>query len=128
MPVSDGWKNLVPANKENAVARGRLGGIASGKTKRERRTMREELEFLLSLPDDELDGVTQRTAVLISMIRQAKRGSVRASEFLRDTLGEKPTQKDNDKISGNIIVAWANDKEDKPTAKAMPEVCSLPCS
>ena len=126
MQNTDRTKNLKPFTKDNAALIGARGGRKSGITKREKKTMREELEYLLSLPDDELDGVTQRTAVLISMIRQAKNGSVRASEFLRDTLGEKPIASEKKPISGNIVVRWASEAVDVDAVEvkqeALPEV------
>lgn len=128
MAQSDGWKNLRPANKENAVERGRLGGLKSGQTKKERRTMKEMLQYLLGLPDDEIAGITTQEAILVSMIRQAKNGSVRAAEFLRDLSGEKPVASENNKVSGKVVVSWAGDDAGKTldainlAREALPEV------
>ena len=46
-----GTNNLNPVRSvEEAKAKGRNGGIASGKTRRERKAMKETLAALLSMP------------------------------------------------------------------------------
>lgn len=71
-----------PRSTAEARERGKKGGVASGKARRERKALREELLALLS------DGDTQEK-VCIALIRQARRGNTRAFEVLRDTVGEK---------------------------------------
>lgn len=76
---------------EEAVENGRKGGIASGEAKRRRKTLKEEL--LLMLEDPEV-----QQSVAAALIREATEGnnagSVRgAFETIRDTIGEKPTEK-----------------------------------
>lgn len=76
---------------EEAVENGRKGGIASGESKRRRKTLKEEL--LLMLEDPEV-----QQSVAAALIREATEGnnagSVRgAFETIRDTIGEKPTEK-----------------------------------
>jgi hypothetical protein len=75
-------EDLRPARtKEEAKERGRNGGIASGKARREKRMMREALEKELgkSLKD-----------ITLALLEKAKSGDVRAFEVIRDTIGEKP--------------------------------------
>ena len=92
--------------KANAAENGRKGGRASGKSKRERRTMREGLEHLLQLPwfkendapiheitsfVEALNSATNMTVqdkVLVAMIAAAIKGNVRAAEYIRDTIGQ----------------------------------------
>lgn len=61
----------------------RKGGIASGKSRRERKTLKEELLMLLS------EGDTQEK-ISLSLIKQALEGNTKAFEIIRDTVGEKP--------------------------------------
>lgn len=76
-------KNLkVPSSKE-AREYGRKGGIASGKARAVRKTLKEDLLTILDDPK-------QQTAILNALIKQCKNGNIRAMEFLRDTIGEKP--------------------------------------
>ena len=61
----------------------RKGGIASGKARRERKTLKEELLLLLE------QGDTQEK-ISLSMIKEALKGNTKAFEIIRDTIGEKP--------------------------------------
>ena len=69
----------------------RKGGIASGKARRERKTLREELLLLLQKDD------TQEK-VSLALIKQALEGNTKAIEVIRDSIGEKPT----DKVEANV--------------------------
>lgn len=82
----------------------RLGGIASGKAKRERKTIREELEFLLEkkLKNNKGEDISTREAISTAMIGQAIKGNVKAFIAIRDTIGEKPTEKQE--ITGSLGV------------------------
>ena len=86
-------KNLKPVRtKSEARERGKKGGIASGEARRERKTFREGLLYLLNTPCDDQEG-TQQDAILVSLIQKARTGDVRAIEAIRDTIGEKPVEK-----------------------------------
>lgn len=80
-------------NREEAVKNGKKGGIASGQARRERKTFREGLLYLLSTPCEDRPGSTQQDAILASLIQKALTGDVRAIETIRDTIGEKPVEK-----------------------------------
>jgi len=109
--------NLNPVmTKEEAKKRGRAGGIASGKARREKKLMRETLDVLLSMPlkngknaDVEsvrnfaaLKGknISVQDAILIAQIQKAMKGDTKAAEYVRDTMGQKPV--DNVNMSGEI--------------------------
>lgn len=90
----------------NAVENGRKGGIASGIAKREKKSLRSTIETLLEYRPTEKeleymrdhgidvdDDATYRTAVAFAIINKAVKGNTRAFEMLRDTIGEKPTEK-----------------------------------
>ena len=82
----------------------RLGGFASGKAKREKRTMRELAEIILSKNVTTSDGiVTVKYAVLAKVIDKALKGNLPAAEFIRDTIGEKPTDKQEVTGAFNIM-------------------------
>lgn len=86
MPKSDGIKNLKPVrSKEEARQRGKNGGIKSGEVRKQRKTLREELLFLLSR------GETQQK-ISLALLNEAQAGNTKAFEVIRDTIGEKPKE------------------------------------
>ncbi len=102
-------ENLKPKDsnqsREEAKINGKKGGIASGKARRERKAMREQLEILLNLPlknekltkqikelgikEKEIDN---QMALTISLYQEALKGNTKAYEIIRDTIGEKPIE------------------------------------
>lgn len=99
-------ENLKRLTTKKAREIGKLGGIASGKAKREKKLMKDQLELLLSLPmkDKSLknkmkelgiegDNIDNQMAIVIAMWEKAFKGNVKAAEFIRDTLGEKMPDK-----------------------------------
>ena len=88
-------ENLQPVRtEEEAREKGRAGGIASGKARREKKLFKEAIEKKLG---GSLD------SIIDSMIEQSQRGNVQATTFLRDTIGEKPTDKVEADIGTTII-------------------------
>lgn len=81
-----GVDNLKPVrSKEEARERGKKGGIASGEARKARKTFKEQLLIMLetdNLQDD----------ILNALVKQARRGNIKAYEVLRDTIGEKPIE------------------------------------
>ena len=85
------------------------GGKASGVARRRKKEMRERLEILLSLPIKDGKGaeiekiksfgaikgknITVEDAILIAIAQKALKGDIQAGTFLRDTIGEKPKDK-----------------------------------
>lgn len=91
-------QNLQPVRtKKEARERGRKGGIASGKSRAARKTLKDELLLLLA------QGNTQEK-ISLSLIQEALNGNTKAFEVIRDTIGEKPkddidvTVKDSKKL------------------------------
>lgn len=82
-------KNLIYGNMrshDESRKNGQKGGINSGKTRRFKREMREILE---RKAEDE--GWAEKACdVLFKLI---KKGNMKAIEFLRDTMGQKPADK-----------------------------------
>lgn len=99
-------QNLIPQAHKLTVEEASKGGKASGEARRRERTLRNTLEKLLSLPiqdeatrdfikalgfnDEELDN---KTALNVSMYQEALKGNTKAFELIRDTIGEKPTDR-----------------------------------
>lgn len=80
-----------------AVENGHKGGIASGESKRARKTLRAELETLLSTQTvDPKTGEkrisTVQEAITAALVKQALKGNTKAFEIIRDTVGEKPAE------------------------------------
>jgi hypothetical protein len=92
-----------------AVEAGKKGGVASGVAKREKKAMKDTLKALLTLPLDEsqvadietikslaaLEGknITVQEAILLQQVKKAMDGDTKAAEYVRDTAGDKPTDK-----------------------------------
>ena len=93
---------------EEAVENGRKGGIASGESKRRRKTLKEELLLMLENED------VQRS-VAAALINEAIEGNnsgsvARAFETIRDTIGEKPVDK---VMIADVDPAVINEVEDE---------------
>jgi hypothetical protein len=87
-------QNLIPISERTSSElreMTRKGGIASGKKRRERKKMREDLLRYLSEVDPET-GNTMQENIVLAAVAKASSGDVRAIEFIRDTIGEKPDQ------------------------------------
>ena len=94
----------------DASKSGKKGGKASAKAKAKRKSMKEDLQYLLNLLTDsnkesfepseivelaELQkvNISAQVAILLSQVIKAINGDTKAVEFIRDTVGEKPTQR-----------------------------------
>lgn len=60
-----------------------------------RKTMREMLDYLLSkeITTKQGEKATTLEALMVATIKKAMSGDTRAVQFIRDTIGEMPTQK-----------------------------------
>ena len=121
--------NLNPVRSEDEARRkGRAGGIASGKARREKKMMRETLDILLSMPlkngkfaDVEsirtyaaLKGknISVQEAILIAQVNKAMKGDTRAAEYVRDTMGQKPTDSVDMKMNVPVMFEGEDDLEE----------------
>ena len=102
MPIAELNARTTPEEKR---ANARKAGLASAKAKKQRRTFKESLEIILSMQateeqkkaaeqflTEEMD-LTNGDLVNLAMIGTAKEGDVKAAQFVRDTVGEMPTVK-----------------------------------
>ena len=80
-----------PRSKSEARERGKKGGIASGESRRQKRTLRKSLELALQTKNP--DGITRQDEIVIALIDKAVKGDIRAFEVIRDSIGEKPSDK-----------------------------------
>ena len=103
-------KNLIPFNKRTESEQREIaqqGGIASGKSRRRKRSMKEATDYYLSLPETDLrrvnamlrdevepEDVDNQMSVVIGMVEAAKRGDARAAGVLLKMLGEEVPQED----------------------------------
>ena len=78
---------------EEAKRKGKNGGIASGKKRAKKKELKETLEILLTMPNAET-GESNQTSIAIALMQQALAGNVKAFETIRDTIGQKPVNKE----------------------------------
>lgn len=95
--------NLRVPTSEEAREIGRKGGIASGKARRERKAFKEAL--LLALETMTEEGKTIQEKGIESLMKKYIDGDLQAFTIVRDTVGEKPT----DKVEGKIGVSKLED-------------------
>lgn len=144
MPREDGYKNLVPMDqrsKDEARYFGEQGGIASGISRRRKRSLKEAADFYLSLPPADKrrwnkisrqgvppEDIDNQMAMVIGLTEQAIKGDARAAKVIIDLLGEKPEEEKNkdgmlaDLIDGlvedDLYTETAETDEDIPTGEA----------
>lgn len=108
----EGEKNLIPFNERTEDEQREIakkGGVASGKARRKKRTMKEAAQLILKAPANskykELlsecgipeQDCTNLMAIMASAVMKAAEGDIKAAIFVRDTLGENPQYKINEK-------------------------------
>ena len=82
-------ENLKPNSERTPSERreiARKAGIKSGEVRRARKTLKEELLLLLE------NGDTQNK-ISLALIQKALKGNIKAIEVIRDTICEKPVDK-----------------------------------
>lgn len=109
-----GTDNLIKAENltsEELRERARKGGIASVEARRRKKTMRETLEAVLSMQvgdgkSTDIEAITKfaqlkgknitvQEAMIIAQAQKALKGDLAALQFIRDTMGQKPTDNMN---------------------------------
>lgn len=95
-------------NARDATKAGKKGGKASGIARAKKKSMKEDLQYLLNLMIDsnkaffdpeevkelaalEHINISAQLAMLLAQLMKAIAGDTRSAEFIRDTVGEKPT-------------------------------------
>lgn len=115
-----GEKNLIPFSertKEEASEYGRIGGINSGKTRRRKRTVKQAVELVMSLPVSDpkvkaklnkmgidLDDADNQTAVVVGLLGRAMKGDPKASALLFEKLDDNNTSSNEQTESHNALI------------------------
>lgn len=110
-------------SREQHSADSRKGGIASGASRRRKRSLREAADLYLSLPVTDRErwdqiaaagvdpeDVDNQMALIVGLSEAAIKGDARAAKVLIDLLGDG---KDEGGESGGVIVLAARDGEEK---------------
>ena len=95
--------NLRKGNPDTQFKAGRQqveiakkGGIASGKAKRKRKEFKEALKIALTVVME--DNKTVQEIGVEALMDRFMKGDLKAFELIRDTIGEKPTDKQEVKV------------------------------
>ncbi len=88
-------QNLRPSEYQLSQEEAKKGGIASGEARRRKRDIRLALEALLEKDITDRHGNTMSTAeaIAIKQIEKALKGDTKAFEVVRDSAGQKPSDK-----------------------------------
>ena len=88
-------QNLRPSEYKLSQDEAKKGGIASGEARRRKRDIRLALEALLEKDISDKNGnvMTTTEAIALKQIEKALKGDTKAFEVVRDTVGQKPTDK-----------------------------------
>ena len=102
-----GEENLIPfskRSKEEAREQGRIGGKASGESRRRKRSLKEAADLFLSLPVTDQrtfnamakagvnpDDTDYQMAVIVGLTMKAIKGDAKAAKTVIDLLGESAT-------------------------------------
>ena len=110
-----GKLKILGGNPEKDIEIQRKGGEALQATLRQQKTFAEVIQVMLAqkaskndIEDLELKPDADNLEVIIAAAaKQASRGNVKAMEFLRDTIGQKPTEK----LTAEVTALTPEDKE-----------------
>lgn len=105
-------QNLVPIQStEEARERGRKGGIASGVSRRRKRSLREAADLYLSLPvanrkkwnaiakeGVDPEDVDNQMAMIIGLTQAAINGDAKAAKLLFELVGDQSGENDEVKV------------------------------
>lgn len=91
-------ENLKPQSertKEEQREIAKMGGIASGKARKEKADLRKMCQMVLEMDIKAKDGSIKSgaEAITLAQLRKALKGDAKAYEVLRDTAGQKPVDK-----------------------------------
>ena len=84
VPNVENLRPIRELSKEEAKKRGSAGGKASVQARKEKKWFKEEIEKQIG------DNIAE---AIKAVWFKAKKGDIQAGQFLRDTIGEKPTDK-----------------------------------
>lgn len=101
-------KNLKPYKKGDTNGKaeaGRLGGLAKAEKNRKLKTFAEAFNLILQqeITNKKGEKATTQEAIVSSMVKKAIEGDVKAAQFIRDTIGQNPTNK-QEILSANLTM------------------------
>lgn len=104
---------------------GRKGGLTKGENYRRRRELKETLNVLLDMPvndgkKNDIDkitafanlkgkNITVDQAMMVTLVQKALKGDLNAIAMIRDTIGEKPSEKVEVKDVTPVIISGEDD-------------------
>lgn len=120
-----GKNSFARMTPEQRSEYGKIGAQKSMETKRKRKEMRETLDILLKMPmkkgkqysaedikcfaDIKGKNITIDQAIMVCLVQKALKGDLSAIGMVRDTVGEKPTDKMEIKDTTPIIISGEDD-------------------
>lgn len=115
-----GEKNLIPfseRSKEEARECGRIGGINSGITRRRKKTVKQAVELVMSLPVSDpktkaklkkmgidVDDADNQTAVVVGLYGRAAKGDHKAAALLFELLDDGHASTTEQTESHNALI------------------------
>lgn len=100
-PLGDGSRTKSEERKIQSD-----GGKKSGESRRRKRSMKAAVKMVMDMAvsNEEIadklircgfqeEDITNQIAIIVAMVNQAAAGNVKAAAFLRDTMGESPTER-----------------------------------
>lgn len=97
-------ENLIPQSertKEEQREIARKGGIASGEARRRKKTLKEALIMALEI---EKDNKTIQEIGVEALLQKFMGGDIQAFTTVRDTIGEKPTDKIEADVKNDVNI------------------------
>lgn len=128
MPRRKQDENLIPfskRSKKEAREKGRKGGIASGKARREKADLRKQMQLFLetdATTDKNGNPLTGAELMVKVAVKEMTKGNSKYWELIRDTAGFKPVDKvmvaevDQDivnQVEQMVLGAEDDDEEDE---------------
>ena len=111
-------QNLKPVrSKSEARERGRLGGQASGETRRKRKALRDSMNMLLEMQPAakefnklieagfDMDDIDNSCLITLALFNEAKKGNVKAIKELRNLIGEDKPDSDAEYTKVDELIA-----------------------
>lgn len=112
MSREEGYKNLIPysnRSEDEARSNGRKGGVASGKSRRRKRSLKNAADLYLSMPVQDIptfnqlamDGVDMedmdnQMALVAGQTKRAIAGDAKAAKIIVDIIGKEDDLEDDD--------------------------------
>ena len=107
--------NLKRFTSSEARENGKKGAEKSAEARRARKTLKEELLLLL-------ESENNQQKMSVALFQKALKGDIKAFEVIRDTIGEKPT--DKQQLTGGVEIQkiFITEEERKAVEKHINDV------